>query len=195
VPTASREAPPTTRWLRPLLFVLLAGSALAAIGLEPWLVRRVARGALPASALFAPVVVYAAFLLVYAVDRWLLVQRRRYPSGRAFFQVVVALFFGLLLLPSTLHEWAEARPPQPGLARHPEARVRAAWVEALGFRGPTPERVAMVRDALDDPDPRVVEAARRVLAAWASHDVTDVDALRAWADGFLRRPPDAGEDP
>ena len=184
-----------TRWLRSLLFVLLAGSALAAIGLEPLLVRRVSQGALPASALFAPVAVYAAFLLVYAVDRWLLVQRRRYPSGRAFFQVVVAAFFGLLLLPSTLHEWAESRPAKPSLAKHPEARVRAAYVEALGFRGPAVDRVTAVRAALDDPDPRVAEAARRVLAAWASLEARDVDALRAWADGFLRRPPDPGEDP
>lgn len=193
--TRSAEVPPVSRWLRPALFVLLAGSALAAIGLEPLLVRRVGRGDLPATVLFAPVAVYAAFLLLYAADRWLLVQRRRYPSGRAFFQVVVAVFFGLLLLPSTLHEWAEARPREASLARHPQAQVRAVYVEALGFRGPSAERVAEVSSALEDPDPDVEAAARRVLAAWSSLSPADTDALAAWAERFLRARSAAGDDP
>jgi len=146
--------------------------------------------------LFGPVVVYSAFWVLYALDRWLLVHRRPYPAGRAFFQVVFGLVFGLLLLPSTLHEWNRARPSLASLARHPEARVRAAYVEALGFRGPSPQRVITVRTLLGpEQDDLVREAARRVLAAWSGRPESDPAALKAWADGFLRSPPGAGEDP
>jgi hypothetical protein len=191
---ATPPAEPGAFRLRPLLFVLLAGSALASIGLEPLLVRRVAAGALPRVVLFVPVAVYVAFLLLYARDRWLLVRRRSYPPGRAFFQVVFGLIFGLLLLPSTLHEWAEARPQTEALRHHPDSRVRQVYVEALGFRGPTPARVRAVSQAAEvDPDEAVRAAARRVLGAWSGE--VEVDAQREWADGFLRSTPAAGDDP
>lgn len=188
------DEPHVARWLRPLLFVLLAGSALVAIGIEPMLVRRVAASRLPAAALFAPVALYAAFFTLYAVDRWLLVQRRRYPPGRAFFQIVFGLVFGLLLLPSTLHEWAEARPGEAALARHHDARVRLVYAEALGFRGPTPEHVRVVRRMwTEDADEDVQNAARRVLARWAGANADD--AIRDWADAFLLPTPGPGDDP
>jgi len=190
------DAPRVTRGLRWLTYVLLAGSALAAIGLEPYLLRKVAAGRYPAYLSFAPVAVYGAFLLVYAVDRWLLVQRRRYPPGRAFFQIIFGVVFGLLLLPSTLHEWAEARTTERALIRHPEPRVRQIYAEALGFRGPDPARVEAVTKLLDDRDDRVVEAAQTVLRRWAGmSEGADDAALRAWAAGFLRPEATSGQDP
>lgn len=194
-PTSSSDAS-LARGVRWVLFIVLAGSAVTAIGAEPLLVKRVATGAWPPTVLFAPIAVYAVFLLLYAVDRWLLVKKRRYPPGRAFFQVVFGVVFGLLLLPSTLHEWQEARPgPEaPVLDRHPEPRVRVLWIEAMGFRGPEPRRVRKVARAwTEDPDPRVRDAAERVLSAWSGHPA-DAAAIRRWVDGFLRSDGRGGED-
>lgn len=178
--------PPEAKPLRVLLYVLTVLSLAAALALEPALAGAVERGAISAMWLFTPLAVYGVFLLVYAVDRWLLVRRRRYPAGKAFFMVAFGVLFALLLLPSTIHDWEAGRPA--GMARllsHPDSEVRQAAVEALGFRGPDGASVQLVLGRLEDREERVRGSAARVLAAWSGRSAQDVEALRAWASSQM----------
>ncbi len=168
--------------LRIVLYVALLLSAVSALFLEEPLAGAVHRGAVSGVWLFLPLALYGVFFTVYAADRWLLVKRRGYPTGRAFFQVAFGIVFGLLLLPSTLGAWMERHPV--GIERlmsHPDPEVRTVAVEALGFRGFSRERAAMVVTRLDDRDPRVAEAARTVLSRWSGRDRSDLAGIRAWA--------------
>lgn len=174
------------RWGVFLLTLLAAGAALFA---EPRLAAAVERGELGAGWRFLPVGVFLAFLGAYAVDRWFLVRRRSYPPGRAFFQVVFGLLFALLLLPSTLEELRRRRPPdRPArtavepMLEHPDPAVRALAVEAIGFRGPEPERVRALRGLLDDPSGSVRRRAAEVLARWSGLAARDRAGLIAWAE-------------
>lgn len=168
--------------LRIALYVFLLLSAVSALFLEPALAGAVHRGAVSSIWMFLPLGLFAVFFAVYAVDRWFLVKRRAYPAGRAFFQVAFGVVFGLLLLPSTIGDWEAHRPV--GIARllsHPDAEVRMVAVEAVGFRGPSQERAALVVKRLDDRDPRVVEAAWEVLGRWSGKDPADRAGIRVWA--------------
>ena len=160
--------PLEARSVRVALFVLSVVSAAAALFLQPALAGAVRRGALPAGWLFLPLGLYGVFFLLSAVDRWLLVRRRRYPPGRALFQIVFGVVFGLLLLPSTIGDWSGDRlTGDARLLAHPDPEVRRAAVEALGFRGRDDARAEAVRARLGDPDPAVRGAAAAVLDRWA----------------------------
>jgi hypothetical protein len=171
--------------LRIALYVLTVLSAIAALFLEPALAGAVSRGAISPYWLFTAIGIYGIFFLAYAVDRFLLVRRRRYPAGRAFFQVAFGLVFGLLLLPSTIGDYAGRAPA--GLERllaHPDPEVRAITVEAIGFRGPSKEHIALILARLEDRDPRVERAARMVLGKWSGLSPDDAAGLRAWASAL-----------
>lgn len=171
--------------LRLALYVLTALSTAAALFLEPALDAAAARGAISSVWLFTGAAVYGVFFLAYAVDRLLLVMRRRYPAGRAFFQVAFALVFGLLLLPSSVRDYANRAPH--GIERllaHPDAEVRATAVEAIGFRGPSREHIALVIGKLKDPNSRVERAAREVLARWSGRSPGDTAGINAWASAL-----------
>lgn len=201
IPGVPVEAKP----LRMVLFVLTVLSAAAALFLAPALAGAVRRGALGSGWLFLPLALYCVFFLVYAVDRWLLVRKRRYPAGRAFFQIVFGLLFGLILLPSTLRDFGETdrvpseSPRLPGAAQHdaaegpthdagmvrllthPDPEVRQASVEAIGYRGFSPRHAGWLRARLEDRSPQVRRAATTVLAQWSGKDASEVEALSAWA--------------
>src|SRR5262245_23404930 len=85
--------PVRPRPLRIALYVLLVLSASAALFLEDPLSGAVARGAISPLWLFTAIAVYGLFYIVYVIDRLLLVKFRRYPAGKAFFQIA----FGLVL--------------------------------------------------------------------------------------------------
>lgn len=171
------------RWGVFLLTLLSAGAALFA---EPLLAGAVDRGEIDPAWRYLPVGVYLTFLSVYAVDRWFLVRRRSYPKGKAFFQLVFGLLFALILLPSTLDELRRRRPAaelaqaEPLLA-HRDAAVRAVAIEALGFRGASPDRVRAVSRLLEDANPAVRSRAAAVLAAWSGLQPNATEALREWA--------------
>lgn len=182
------ELPLRAKPLRVALYVLTVLSAAAALFLEPALAGAVARGAISPLWLFTAIGVYGVFFLAYAVDRWVLVRRRRYPAGKAFFQVAFGLVFGLLLLPSTIGDYA-SRPPSQGIERlllHPDPEVRAVAVEALGFRGPSSEHVELLVARLLDRDPRVEESARGVLSRWSGLAPEDTAGIRLWASALSR---------
>jgi hypothetical protein len=140
------QAPPpgtgTRRGIRIAVYVMLVASAGTAflIGDSLWAAAR--HGDVPLWAPLAPAVLFTLFVVVYTVDRWLLVTRRRYPLGRAFFQVAFALVFLSLLWPSQAASWREARTAQLEqgdyalrLLDHSDPSVRAAACELLGLRG------------------------------------------------------------
>src|SRR5436190_19121795 len=83
--------PVKPRPLRIALYVLLVSSAAASLFLEPALAGAVARGALSQAWRFTAIGVYGVFYAVYVVDRLLLVKWRRYPAGKAFFQIAFGL--------------------------------------------------------------------------------------------------------
>ena len=168
--------------LRIALYVFLVLTAASALFLEPALAGAVHRGAVSAVWLFLPLVLYGVFFAVYALDRWFLVKRRNFPAGRAFFQVAFGIVFGLLLLPSTIGDWMQRQPVgMERLLSHPDADVRTVAVEALGFRGHSEAHVSMLIRKLEDQDPRVADAAARVLAGWSGKDPKDLAGIRAWA--------------
>lgn len=168
--------------LRVLLFILTALSAVAALFLEPALAGAVKRGALSAPWLFIPIAMYGVFVLAYAGDRMLLVKRRNYPAGRAFFQVAFAMVFGLLLLPETYRDWNERRRPA-GIDRllvHRDPQVRQVAVEAIGYRGVSVPRARALMRKLDDKSSDVRRTAATVLAGWAKKDPADLPGLKTW---------------
>jgi hypothetical protein len=162
-------------------------SAAAALFAEPLLADAVERGAIDPAWMFIPLACFAAFLAVYAIDRWVLVRRRSYPPGRAFFQIAFGVLFALLLLPSTFDDWrrrdALAAPVgvEARLLAHSDPAVRAVALEALGFRGPSPARIRQVGRLLEDPATQVRRAAAQVLAQWSGLAPSDRRALAAWA--------------
>lgn len=194
--------PVEARPLRIALYVLLALAAAAVLFLQPALAGAVKRGALPGFWLFLPMALYGAFLLAYAVDRLLLVRRRGYPAGKAFFQVTFGVMFVLLLMPSTIADF-NARKGK-GVRRyllHPDAGVRVLAIEALGYRGLDDARphMGLLTDRLEDRDPRVRDSATRVLSKWSGKKPDDVAGMKAWASelsgGSARTSTTAKEDP
>lgn len=174
--------PSHVRPLRIVLYGMTVAAAAAALFLEPALQAAVQRGALSPVWLFTPLAIYGVFFLVYAVDRAMLVRRGQYPAGRAFFQVVFGVVFGLLLLPSTLGAWNARHPSGVGrLVTHRSADVRLVTVEALGYRGAQPKRARLLADRLHDSDAHVRAKAAEVLASWSGVSASDTDGLRAWA--------------
>ena len=98
-------------------------------------------GTLPVWAPLAPPVTFAAFVVVYMVDRYLLVLRRRYSASRALWQVGFALVFLTLLLPSQATELRQIRShvggaiePAQLLLEHDDPQVREAACALLASR-------------------------------------------------------------
>ncbi|MCK6552833.1 HEAT repeat domain-containing protein [Myxococcota bacterium] len=179
--------PTKAKPLRVALYVLTVLSAAAALFVEPALAGAVQRGAISPLWLFTAIGVYGVFFLAYAVDRWVLVRRRHYPAGKAFFQIAFGLVFGLLLLPSTIGDYASQKlTGMERLLSHPDAEVREIAVEALGYRGFQRGSVPLIVPRLGDRDPRVAAAARRVLAQWSGKPAEDVAGIDAWASALSR---------
>ena len=179
------NVPPHVRPLRILLYLLTVAAAAATLFLEPALAGAVQRGALARAWLFTPLGIYGVFFLVYAVDRVMLVRRGHYPAGRAFFQLAFGVVFALLLLPSTISKWNERHPAGVArLAGHPDPAVRLVTVEAMGYRGRTPDRARLLATRLEDGAPEVRDRARAILRVWSGRPEGSVEQLRAWADAL-----------
>ncbi len=133
-PARSYEAP-----VRLLVYgmLLLSAAVTSIFGDSLWTAWR--EGNVPFWAPLTPPIAFTAFVLAYAIDRWLLVQRRHYPVGRALFQVVFALVFLTLLLPPQAQELRASRQPAPHgplqpamlLLTHQDEQVRAAACDLL----------------------------------------------------------------
>jgi hypothetical protein len=178
--------PTEVKPFRVALYILAAFAMSAALFLQLPLHAAVGRGAISPSWLFMPLVVYCAFFVAYAVDRWLLVRRRSFPGGRAFFQVIFGVLFGLMLLPSTTLEWHASRPS--GLVRlmnSSDSEYRWIAVQAVGYRGRSSDGVRSLLTSLSDSDERVQKEAAVILGKWAEKDPSDVAGIRLWAGQLL----------
>lgn len=183
------------RSLRIALYVLTVATAAVALFVLPALSGAVQRGALRPHWMFLPLSLFAVFFLLYGLDRWILVRRRRYPAGRAFFQVAFGLIFALLLLPTTIREWDTGRPRGvERLLRHPDAEVRRVVVESLGFRGASAPAAKRLLVMLEDEAPQVREATLKVLAEWSGQEIEDVAGIRTWASQLSRTSTGAGAE-
>jgi hypothetical protein len=156
-------APPSRLgWMiRVSVYTMLVASAAVTFLLNNYLWRAARLGSLPVWAPLVPVATFTAFVIVYAVDRWLLIRRRHYPMMRAFFQVCFAVLFLTLLWPRQAAELERAQHPQladyaPGqLLAHGDDQVRAAACELVGLRGQLELRDVVGRMAQGDRAPLV----------------------------------------
>jgi hypothetical protein len=143
--------------IRVVVYVMLFLSAGAAFLLGDRLWAAARGGALPLYVPLIPVCAFTAFVVVYSVDRWILVKRRNYPLGRAFFQVALAILFATLLWPQQASEIRAIRRTTAThdralrLLDNKDADVRAAMCELLARRR---QIEALPRlQALTDADP------------------------------------------
>ncbi len=173
------------RVLRIAIYVFLMASAGAAFLLGDWLRAAARLGDVPTWAPLVAPSIFTLFVVVYAVDRWLLVKRQRHSLGRAFFQVAFAIVFV-----SLLWLWPQQVPRGRGAAvtndvidfrsalledRNPN--VRAAACELIGLRGQGEALERVTALAAHDNSEQVrgacAEAAIRLHAPMA--DAADVD--------------------
>jgi len=162
------QASPHARPVRVLLSVALVVSALVSLfGYEEIQVRVMARQLAPMWRL-VPAAVFCIALIIYAIDRVLLVRAARFPSGKAFFQVALGLALLTFHLPGGLRDYetgkiqALVRDDVVALMHHSDARVRALAAELAGRR----ENPAYTRDLtalLQDPSEDVRTAAQQAL--------------------------------
>ena len=139
--------------------------------------------------LVAPVA-FTVFVLIYTVDRWLLVRKRAYPLVRAFVQVGVTLVFLTSLMQRQAVEYKAATEKQAApeatssLLKHREARVRAAACELLSMRGELKHYATIEMLSLGDKSPVVQERCAKAL-----------ETLRAVGQKAPEKPPIARQRP
>ncbi len=170
------SAATASRFLRLSIYVLLVVSAgtLFFGGERLW--AAAGAGALPGWVPLLPAIAFTLFVVIYTLDRLLLIKRRRYPMGRAFFQIALAVIFLSLLLPPEVSRLQDRRRQPPAdatlrLLRHNEPEVRSAACELLAWRGELGALDELGRLADTDPQPAVRQAcaeARRRLEAIAT---------------------------
>ena len=200
-PELENSRPPAVT-LRIGMYVLAALAALATLQLAPALKGAVSRGALQSFWLKVPTLIYVLFVIVYAVDRFWLVRRRKYPAGKALFQVGFALIFSLIVPNAVMRAPPEVTVLDDAADKHsdyrvledPRGEVRATVALALGFEGISSERVKTLVHLLDDSDERVKLAARRVLSKWSGLPEGQPASLRAWAETFVKTATTSGKE-
>ncbi|MBI5494988.1 MAG: HEAT repeat domain-containing protein [Deltaproteobacteria bacterium] len=172
--------------VRVLLYVALALSAALALLGHQEIQLRVMDGSLPPETRLAPAAVFFIALLLYAVDRVLLVRNRGYPSGKAFFQVGFGLMLITFLLPGGLRDYQDGRSHRRGgdavtaLMRHSDARVRALAAEVAGNRTEGDHLGALV-ELLEDPSESVRSSAQAALERRTGKRMgTGPAAVTAW---------------
>lgn len=151
------------RAVRILVYVVLAATVLTSFLTTGPLWDRVRLGELPVWLPFVAPVLFTLFVLVFSVDRYLLVRRRNYPVARAMLQLGLAVVFLAFLWPRQARELRAAHEIPPlreaaELLSHRQPSVRALACDALA-RGPgTPDPQAQLEALLErERDPRVRE--------------------------------------
>ncbi len=182
------------QFLRPALYALLVLSA----GFAFWAGGDIAGHALPEWTQSAAPVVFAVFLVVFAVYRLALVRARRYAASVGLFQIGLGALIWVLLLPGTRQKIAQPGPSDevPALMTSGDPRVRALAAEVAGVRPDGSRYAAGLIDRLTDRDARVRVAARAALVRLAGTDPApgleaeaatarwrEVARERGWASG------------
>ena len=159
----------TRKWLHIGLYIALLTSAAGSLFYTQGLWQAFGAGVL---ALWVPLVApvaFTVFVLIYTVDRWLLVRKRAYPLVRAFVQVGVTLVFLTSLMQRQAVEYKAATEKQAApeatssLLKHREARVRAAACELLSMRGELKHYATIEMLSLGDKSPVVQERCAKAL--------------------------------
>jgi hypothetical protein len=136
--------------------------------------------------------IFLAFAVGFAGYRFALVAARRYSPFKAFFQVLLAaLFFMLLLWPGRSTGLAEGeggvRSPLARALASPDADKRALAAELAGFRADRQAAPALVK-LLEDPDATVRAAAHAALVRLNGGvdlgAADDAAARAAWQERF-----------
>jgi hypothetical protein len=136
--------------------------------------------------------IFLAFAVGFAGYRFALVAARRYSPFKAFFQVLLAaLFFMLLLWPGRSTGLAEGEggvnSPLARALASPDADKRALAAELAGFRADRQAAPALVK-LLEDPDATVRAAAHAALVRLNGGvdlgAADDAAARAAWQERF-----------
>jgi hypothetical protein len=169
------------RILRPTLYVLLVASALMTF----WAGAEIGGRELPPRAAAAAPVLFAIFLVVFAVYRLALVRAKKYPAATGLFQIGLGALVWVLLLPGSRHRIER----EPGddvqvLMRSSDVRVRALAAEVAGTRGDPVRYASDLLELLDDTDPGVRRAAHSALVRLTGTDASPrqegSEAQRKW---------------
>jgi energy-coupling factor transporter transmembrane protein EcfT len=156
------------RILRPALYALLVASAL----LTFWAGSGLGGRELPRWAASAAPVLFAIFLVVFAVYRLALVRAKKYPAAIGLFQVGLGALVWVLLLPGTRRSIGREEGDEVQvLMRSSDPRVRALAAEVAGDRR-NPRYAADLVERLDDSDPAVRTAAHAALVRLLGTDVS-----------------------
>jgi hypothetical protein len=154
------------RTLRPALYALLVASAV----LTFWAGGRSIGGReLPRWAAQAAPILFAIFLVVFAVYRLALVRAKKYPAATGLFQIGLGALVWVLLLPGSREhiEHAQADDVQE-LLEAADPRVRALAAEVAAARGDAQRYARQLINRLDDPDERVRDMAHAALVRFAN---------------------------
>jgi hypothetical protein len=157
------------RILRPALYALLVASAL----LTFWAGGEIGGRELPPKAAAAAPVLFAIFLVVFAVYRLALVRAKKYPAATGLFQIGLGALVWVLLLPGSRQRIQHDRGDDVQvLMRSSDGRVRALAAEVAGARGDTARYATDLVDLLDDTEPAVRRAAHSSLVHLFRTDVS-----------------------
>jgi len=164
------------------LYVLLVGAAVLAL----W-VRR-APGRLPAALADLSHWLFLAFAIIFAAYRFRLVLARKYPAGKAFFQVGAAALFFMFLLPQNQRPYTDQS--QDDVVRFLESsdpRLRAMAAELAGYRSNPGRYASELVDLLTDPEPSVRSQAHSSLVRLRGEDLgspSNPEAVKAWRSAY-----------
>lgn len=163
------------------LYVMLGGSALLALSARHF------PGMIPHSLELAAPMLFLAFLIGFSLYRLRLVQARKYPAFKAFFQVGAALLFFTLLLPGAKSHYQGPQRGLEDLLADSDPAVRAMAAELFGYRPDGASHAARLVAALQDPDPTVRAEAHRSLVRINGTDLGSPEnsqGLKAWEERF-----------
>lgn len=156
------------QFLRPALYALLVLSA----GFAFWAGGDIAGHELPEWTQIAAPVVFAVFLVVFAVYRLTLVRARRYAASVGLFQIGLGALIWVLLLPGSRQKMVMPGTSDdvPALLASGDPRVRALAAEVAGARPDGSRYADGLIDRLTDRDVRVRLAAHAALVRLAGTD-------------------------
>jgi hypothetical protein len=139
--------------VRIAVYIMLVVSAGATFWFGDRLWQAARSGTLPTWAAILPVCAFTLFVVVYSVDRLLLVRRRNNPTGRAIIQIVFALLFIGFLWPGQAHQFRAAREMTSAedralrMLRHRDPDVRAFACEHLAQRTDLVDDIAAIAES------------------------------------------------
>ena len=176
------------RTLRPALYALLVASAFLTL----WAGREIGGRELPPRAAAAAPVLFAIFLVVFAVYRLALVRAKKYPAATGLFQIGLAALVWVLLLPGARQRIGrEQGDDVQVLLRSSDSRVRALAAELAGYRRNPARYAPDLVDRLDDNDPAVRKAAHAALTRLLGTDVSPGEegpaAQQKWREALRAR--------